>query len=336
MSEEILEISDLINTKNIARLLFRIKKYKINTIIILINRKIFSHPLIQEEIYKRTDDLYEIVVLHKNDIDSYKYMINAPEGILNKKHKYYHYNLIISTFMNKFKRYLRIMYNMVQNNINYEFDIMLYFLSGNKYARRMHKLMSEYPIVMREPIVRNYRNIAKWIQVYDALEQRLVSNDLNILFTIPYKGYINFIPSKAIKWACKNGKIVLVKKLLAYHKLIRPDFDDLVLACENKYIELIKLLLQLKYIDPGKDNNMLIKKYCCSYDIIKILLLSTRIDPTVNDNYALRYAGRSNHFDIVDLLLKDKRIREKGTENAMKYAIKYDHKKMIEILSSHQ
>lgn len=46
-------------------------------------------------------------------------------------------------------------------------------------------------------------------------------------------------------------------------------------------------------------------------EIVKILLKDDRIDPTVFDNEAIRWAVQRGNYDIVEILIKDKRVFDK-------------------------
>jgi hypothetical protein len=42
--------------------------------------------------------------------------------------------------------------------------------------------------------------------------------------------------------------------------------------------------------------------------VVKLLLSDKRVDPSAADNYAIRYASKKGHYDVVELLLADERV----------------------------
>jgi hypothetical protein len=41
---------------------------------------------------------------------------------------------------------------------------------------------------------------------------------------------------------------------------------------------------------------------------VKLLLADERVDPSANDNYAIRFAAKNGHKEVVKILLADERI----------------------------
>lgn len=90
--------------------------------------------------------------------------------------------------------------------------------------------------------------------------------------------------------------------------------------------EVLKIVLQDKRIDPSKDCNKPIKVAAQfgNLQAVKMLLNDNRVDPSEKDiqtdeyNYALNQAIENGHSDIVQLLLKDKRVSSKIKKNKNK------------------
>jgi len=66
-------------------------------------------------------------------------------------------------------------------------------------------------------------------------------------------------------------------------------------------------------------------------NIVKELL--SIIDPSIRNNFAIRFAAKNGHKDVVELLLKDSRVDPGARDNeAIRYAAYYGHKKTVELL----
>lgn len=146
----------------------------------------------------------------------------------------------------------------------------------------------------------------------------------------------------AIIQASANGNVNVVKNLLK-HKNVNPgdsNNEAIKLACEHGHDEVVNLLLKSDKVDAGVSKNaclivslirlnerlVLLKNQKIhenindiSYTkIIKLLLKNSKVDPSDRNNKAIKIASDLypqygiRNLEIVDLLLHDYRVIEKG------------------------
>jgi hypothetical protein len=77
----------------------------------------------------------------------------------------------------------------------------------------------------------------------------------------------------------------------------------------NDIIEFKKILIFQKF-DPIFESNLLIRRATelGRFEIVKLLLEDRRVNPAVFESYIIRSAAEDQYFNLVDLFLKDKRI----------------------------
>lgn len=94
------------------------------------------------------------------------------------------------------------------------------------------------------------------------------------------------ISAYAFHWACRNGHIEVVRRLMADSRF-RPTTNDMfysfLFACKNGHIKVVQHILD-------------------------------DVDPTTNDNYSIIWAYDTGHHDIVKLLMADKRVNPSGED----------------------
>jgi hypothetical protein len=84
--------------------------------------------------------------------------------------------------------------------------------------------------------------------------------------------------------------------------------QTIINAVKSKNYKAVKLLLKDNRINPI-DQNYAALECCKSVKIMKLFLKDIRIDPCYNNNFLLINAMKESQIKMVDLLLKDSRIR---------------------------
>ena len=59
-----------------------------------------------------------------------------------------------------------------------------------------------------------------------------------------------------------------------------------------------------------------------------------RVNPSDWDNYAIREASKSGHFEVVKLLLSDERVRQAGLNDAINLATRNGYSEIVDILKA--
>jgi len=78
---------------------------------------------------------------------------------------------------------------------------------------------------------------------------------------------------------------------------------------EYKKISNCYLLLDARFKLVKEDKNVMEWASENNYfEIVKLLLADKRVDPSTNNNSAISYASKKGHTEIVKLLLNDKRV----------------------------
>ncbi len=112
-----------------------------------------------------------------------------------------------------------------------------------------------------------------------------------------------------IQDASEKGNIEIVKLLLQDGRAAKDIPEAAVCkAYENNHMPVFKILLESKNVDPALQDNLLIFEASKKNDIatVRQLLEDPRVHPT-DENCALKVAYSNNHVEIFDLLLADKR-----------------------------
>jgi len=80
-------------------------------------------------------------------------------------------------------------------------------------------------------------------------------------------------------------------------------------SCKNANV--LRLLLQDSRVDSIEDINSVLATVCREGDIdmVRVLLEDPRVDPTADNGYAIKIALAYKNRNIVDLLVKDRKIR---------------------------
>lgn len=173
-----------------------------------------------------------------------------------------------------------------------------------------------------------------------ALDKGVIINDINTvrltseLLKIPYEKLKNNLseklllilglskrgdPNKMFSAGLEIYSIDLLKKAIkaGATNVNIGNCEALILAVERNDLELFKMLLKNPKIDPsngGKreqtysnfDNGAL--RIACSkgfYEIVKLLLNDKRVNPVTGKNYPLRNAYKNKHWNVVQLLIEN-------------------------------
>jgi ankyrin repeat protein len=72
-----------------------------------------------------------------------------------------------------------------------------------------------------------------------------------------------------------------------------------------------------KRVDSSADNNFAIRWASRNghLDVVKELMKDKRVDPSADNNFAIRWASRNGHLDVVKELMKDKRVNSSNINN---------------------
>ena len=75
---------------------------------------------------------------------------------------------------------------------------------------------------------------------------------------------------------------------------------------------MVRLLLSDKRVDPSVNNNYAIRWASRKGhpEVVRALLLDGRVDPSAYNNYAIQWASRNGHAEVVRLLFSDERVRK--------------------------
>jgi hypothetical protein len=92
-------------------------------------------------------------------------------------------------------------------------------------------------------------------------------------------------------------------------------------AVEDGDVEVVKLLLNDERVDPGANDNYLIKYACTkteqdnTLEIVRLLLNDSRVDPSADENFAILFAIYKGSIEIVKLLLLQPKLKESFFNN---------------------
>ena len=108
-------------------------------------------------------------------------------------------------------------------------------------------------------------------------------------------------------------------------------------ACRNGNIEFIKE--HLPQVDPSTRDNWAIRWAAKNghKDVVTELLKDSRVNPSAEDNFAIKWAVVNGHQDVIKLLLEDYRVDPSAEDNwAIRFASQHCHKDVVELLEQHQ
>lgn len=114
----------------------------------------------------------------------------------------------------------------------------------------------------------------------------------------------------------------------------------LVSIAQTGNLEIFKLLLENPGINLNVNNGYSNLLFVHAFDqghfeIVKLLILDKRIDPSSYDNQMIRYASQLGNVQIVELLLADLRVDIGfGNNCAIKLAFRYNHLDVVKLLIS--
>ncbi|KAI9328067.1 ankyrin repeat-containing domain protein [Obelidium mucronatum] len=145
---------------------------------------------------------------------------------------------------------------------------------------------------------------------------------------------------RAIRWACRNGHLDVVKLLIKVPSVDPSTFENTCLsyAAEFGHTEIVKLLLADPRVDPADRGSIAIRLAAQGNQVgvVKLLLKDGRADPASEDNNAIIIASDGGLFNVVKLLLADSRVDAKAQNGAPLYwAKKKKHAKVAELLEKH-
>ncbi len=147
----------------------------------------------------------------------------------------------------------------------------------------------------------------------------------------------------AILLASQNEHLDVVKLLLQDKRVRRKLSDEKIKKYENQtkgLNESIRDLMKPKSeeeILKSLDNLSLVellKKSCQSGYVSGVkLALERGVDPSINDNFAIEYASKNGHLEIVKLLLQDERVDPSDHNNyAIRLALQNGHTEIVKLL----
>ena len=131
--------------------------------------------------------------------------------------------------------------------------------------------------------------------------------------------------------ACKNGDVEIVQLILDCTEFdpseasMYVEYGDkngaIRWACCNGHIAVVDRLIQDRRVDPSGDDDGPIKiSICQGYtDIVYLLLQDARVDPSANNNWAIRVAKKSVYTDVINLVLQDPRYNKNLTVKSYEY-----------------
>jgi len=121
-------------------------------------------------------------------------------------------------------------------------------------------------------------------------------------------------------------------------KKLKPKITDLFFYLLNNEQVKYSIIIYKKYkdyIDITRNKNEAIRMASDKgySELVELLLKDKRVDPTINDNKPMRSALKYHHYDVVKVLLADKRVNPAVYENyAIQLASKYGHADVVKLL----
>ena len=88
---------------------------------------------------------------------------------------------------------------------------------------------------------------------------------------------------------------------------------DLIDSIKNNNISLLKKILKQKNINPSYNDSHSIRtaSYYGLFDMVKLLIKDGNVDPSAVHNSSIIYAYNKKNQYIIDMIWKDKRVRNK-------------------------
>ena len=117
---------------------------------------------------------------------------------------------------------------------------------------------------------------------------------------------------------------------------IQPEMVNtiyLLMTCVNNSISLFKLLLNHPLTNPS--DNRILSTACTmgSFEMVQLLLKDKRVNPSDRENYALVQACSGNYIEIVKLLLQDPRVNPSSRNNTcLVEACSFGKTKIVELI----
>jgi ankyrin repeat protein len=96
-----------------------------------------------------------------------------------------------------------------------------------------------------------------------------------------------------------HGPLEIILSFLTYKELTQ----DLIFVCKNFYLAFLRCFIYKSKGEIYKIFDVALKKE--HLEIVELLLKDKRVDPSDNNNYLIRWASINGHLEIVELLLKD-------------------------------
>ena len=178
-----------------------------------------------------------------------------------------------------------------------------------------------YKIMMAKTVYESIEDILK-PKLPKEIKQALEKFKPNKLVSMGINGRNPYLIKTGIKGGASNTDIV--------------NHEAFIIAVQNNDVELLKLLLKDEKNNPGRGGDYEIQSKYKKYDnrpirlacqnglteMVKLLLRDSRVDPSTDKQFPLRHAIKNNHWDIVEMLINDKRVIEDLSQEQMTKIIK--------------
>ena len=130
----------------------------------------------------------------------------------------------------------------------------------------------------------------------------------------------------------KFNKSILENNIKLVTSLLKEDKYPLH---KIPFISLIYKIIDINIVDPSQNfnNAILTAARFGHFEIVKLLLQDKRVEPSQHRICGLSLAAENGHFDVVKILLDDKRIDPTKRNNyAIIYADKNSHSDIVQLL----
>lgn len=149
------------------------------------------------------------------------------------------------------------------------------------------------------------------------------------------QGIIDHTLSQIFLILCKIGE---VERVLQYLSMVseRDCFLGLREACMRGHLEIIKILLL--HCDPSSEDNKCLKQ-CVNYkqfEALKLLLQDERVDPSMCLFHAVMMEYNEQGYNIVKLLLEDKRWGNPPVGNIVKFCEEFRPRRLLNLVLRHE
>jgi len=174
----------------------------------------------------------------------------------------------------------------------------------------------------------------------DALQYAVINNHTNIVRLLLEDGRISVtMISYALDYACQ-GKHVEIVRLILDDGRANPSNNNSValqIACDAWAHDVVRILLADERVDPRARDNLYGNASRNGYiEVVRILLEDGRSDPSHLDNYAMLNACKFNNVELVELLLKDKRVMKRDLQQAIDIAVFNEYTQIANLLMEAQ